>query len=448
MVFVEILQGDTVMSGPKLSVAEIERRRQEQLERERQELLRKLREAQRTYRQACDKIEDTKRYALSLLTQIDDMYKGDARKAIDNVLVTLNMKLVVDDKDIQSYLAAANAMEKDIKKVISDVDKSLGVFLTQDKTNQKLSKSNSIHQSFQAYISLSSDPVNVLTIDFKNNYDRKQLLNKINQILIHYKWMRIHGKTDLIRQYAAKAEENIQNIITNNGLKYSDIVSQLQSIINEEVDVVRRETETAALYDNYVAIATLMNISPKKPSDFFDAKAIKKDISDLNCKLRKKDEMDYIADQINDAMISLGYGLVTSMVLTRKDQSEMDCSLYQADDETGIAIYTDQTGAVMMRMTVLGDDTDITEDDRDFSLQRQIDFCAGHADIVDALAERGVYLKQKSYLEPDKKHTYKVNMNSTGSTVQKDANGQTILKKDKIDRRKRRRANRKKVRAM
>ena len=192
----------------------------------------------------------------------------------------------------------------------------------------------------------------------------------------------------------------------------------------------------------------MVDIIPKNPSDFADAQAIKKDIADFNCKLRKKDEMDYIADQINDAMISLGYGFVTSRVLMRKDQSEMDCSLYQADDETGIAIYTDQTGAVMMRMTVLGDDTDITEDDRDFSLQRQIDFCAGHVDIVDALAERGVYLKQKSYLEPDKKHTYKVNMNATGSTVQKDANGQTILKKDKVDRRKRRRANKKKVRAM
>ena len=122
--------------------------------------------------------------------------------------------------------------------------------------------------------------------------------------------------------------------------------------------------------------------------------------------------------------------------------------MYQADDQTGIAVYTDQAGAVMMRMTVLGDDTDITDEDKDFSYQRQIDFCAGHQDIVNALAERGVYLKQKSYLEPDKKHTYKVNMKATGSTVQKDADGHMVLKKTKVDRRKRRRANKKKVRAM
>ena len=435
------------MSGPKLSAAEIERRKQEQLERERQEALRRLREAQKIYRQACDKIEDTKRYALSLLAQIDDMYKGDAIKASDAILASLNARPISDDKEAQAYLAAAGAMERDFQKTIAGLDKSLGVFLSRSKADQKLTKSNSIHQSFQSYIALSSNPIDVLAIDFKSNFDRNQLLDKIKQILTHYKWMIIHGKTASIRQYAVKAEGKIQAIISK-GLKDSDIINQVQSIINEESDFIRRETEKTALYDDYVAIATLMNIAPKAPTDFPNTQAIKKDISDLNCKLRKKDEMDYIADQINDAMISLGYGLVTSRVLTRKDQSEMDCSLYQADDQTGIAIYTDQTGAVMMRMTVLGDDTDITEDDRDFSLQRQIDFCAGHADIVAALAERGVYLKQKSYLEPDKKYTYKVNMNSTGSTVQKDANGQTILKKDKVDRRKRRRANKNKVRAM
>jgi len=433
------------MSGPKLSAAEIERRRQEQLERERQEALRRLREAQKTYRLACEKIEDTKRYALSLLSQIDDMYRGDAKKASDTILATLSVKTISDDKDTQAYLVAARTMEKDVQKVVSDLDRNLSVVLSRGKADQKLMKTDSVHQSFQAYISLSNDPIDVSVINFKSNYDRNQLLDKINQILIHYKWLGVHGKTDLIRQYAVKAEGKIQSIINNKTLKDSTIGNQVQSIINEEAEIIRREAEITALYDDYVAIATMVNVIPKNPSDFVNVQAIKKDIADLNCKLRKKDEMDYIADQINDAMISLGYGLVTSMVLTRKDQTEMDCSLYQADDQTGIAIYTDQTGAVMMRMTVLGDDTDITENDRDFSLQRQIDFCAGHADIVDALAERGVYLKQKSYLEPDKKHTYKVNV---GSTMQKGANGQTILKKDKVDRRKRRRANKKKVRAM
>ena len=156
--------------------------------------------------------------------------------------------------------------------------------------------------------------------------------------------------------------------------------------------------------------------------------------------------MDYIADQINEAMVDLGYSFVTSRVLTRKNSGETDFSLYKADDQTGIAVYTDRSGAVMMRMTVLGDDPVVTEEDRDFSYQRQIDFCAGHPDLVAALAERGVFLKQKSYQEPDRKHTYKIDMSGN-----KTAKVNVTSKKDdsqKIDRRRRRRASSKKVRAM
>lgn len=437
------------MSGPKLSEAEIERMRQEQLERERQEFLRQLREAQSIYRQACDKIGDVKRYSLSLLDQVDIMYRTDAKIAADAVLANLRVIPIGNGNNIHSYQMAADSMTADAEKAIALLNQNIAGFLSRSKTDQKFSKSDAMHQSFQSVISLKTDPIDVHSIDFKSNYDQAQLHDKIGNVLTHYQWLNFHGQTDQIRQFADKAAKHLQNLLAQGGkLKHLDLISSVQAIINEEADLVRRENEKAALYDDYATLATVMNIVPKVQSDFADVQALKKAISDLDSQYRKKDEMDYIADQINDAMISLGYGIVTSGVLTRKDRSEMDYSLYQADDQTGIAIYTDQSGAVMMRMTVLGNDDVVTDADRDFSLQRQIDFCAGHADIVNALAERGVYLKQKSYLAPDRKHTYKVNMKTTGTAVHKDANGQTVLMRSKVDRRKRRRANKKKMRTM
>ena len=437
------------MSGPKLSAAELERMRQEQLERERQEALRRLREAQSAYTQACNRIDDTKRYTLSLLDQIDAMYRRDAKRASGAILLTLKKIAITDDKDPQAYHAAAAAINRDVDKALSDLDEVLKQYLTRSKTDQSLSISDSMHQSFQDFVAMKTNPIDVTTINFSCDFGRKQLLDIVDQVIAHYKWAVKNGQSDLQRNFAKKSIKSLQSMLDRqNTLKDADLISFVQSIINEEADIDRRENQRKALYDDYVAIATLMDTEPKPPADFSSAEAIKKEIDDLYGKLRQKDEMDYIADQINDVMISLGYGFVTSRVLTRKDQSEMDCSLYQADDQTGIAVYTDQAGAVMMRMTVLGDNTDITDDDKDFSYQRQIDFCAGHQDIVNALAERGVYLKQKSYLEPDKKHTFKVNMKATGSTVQKDADGHMVLKKTKVDRRKRRRANKKKVRAM
>ena len=201
------------------------------------------------------------------------------------------------------------------------------------------------------------------------------------------------------------------------------------------------------MLDEYYALAVITDTTPKNPSDFENEDSIKTEIKRLRYMYRKQDEMDYIADQINDAMVDLGYSFVTSRVLTKKDQGETDFSLYKADEKTGIAVYTDQTGAVMMRMTVLGDDPTITEDDREFSYQRQIDFCAGHPDLVNALAERGVFLKQKSYQEPDRKHTFKIDVSGKG-TIKTDTIADKDMSRQKIDRRRRRRASSKKVRTM
>lgn len=438
------------MSGPKLSAAEIERLQREKLERERREALRKLQEAQQAYRQACERMACAKRRIFSLLQQMDAMYAAGAKKAVDEALACCTAEGVLNDKDPQAYQAATQALAADATRMEALLGGLLSKLADRSKADQKLSGADVIHQSFQSFVDSQTDPVDVKSIDFTSNYEQESLLEKIGNVWKHCKWLSVHGQTEAERQFAHKSANAIQkNILSNpNALRRQDMIGYIQSILNEEADIRRREAEKQAAYAEYTALAAMLDIEPKPPAAFAGVQAIRTVIAELNTLFRRKDEMDYIADQINDAMISLGYGFVTSKVLLRKDSSEMDCSLYQADDRTGIAVYTDQTGAVMMRMTVLGNDSDITDDDRDFSLQRQIDFCAGHADIVDELARRGIFLKQKSYLEPDRKYTYKVNMGTGQTASQKDAAGRTVLKKNRVNRRKRRRANKKKVRAM
>lgn len=440
------------MSGPKLSAAELERMRREQLEKERLDVLRQLQDAQKNYRDACSQAADTKRKTFLYLDKIASGYANAVRRELDAIYSKIQVQDIEDDKNLDAYQRATGALKSDMAAAMQQADACINRMLKQIQVDTNLSSADFLHQSFQAYITMQSDPVDVKNIDFQNQYDQNQLLQKLQQVLQHYQWLRIHGDSDRQRQFALLCANQIQKQILPavSSMQKQDVIHQIQKMINEETDIQRREREWQAAYDRYVAIATILDIIPKPPSAYasLDITAVQQDADALYAKYQKKDEMDYIANQINEAMVSLGYGLVTSKVLTRTDQSEMDLSLYQADDETGIAIYTDQTGAVMMRMTVLGEDDIITDEDRDFSLQRQIDFCAGHADIVEALAARGVYLKQTSYQEPDKKHTYKVNMNKTGVVVQKDANGQSVLRRDTIDRRKRRRANKKKMRAM
>ena len=151
--------------------------------------------------------------------------------------------------------------------------------------------------------------------------------------------------------------------------------------------------------------------------------------------------MDYIADQINQVMIEFGYSFVSSKVLQKEGGSEADYSLYAADTDTGIEVYTDQSGSVLMRVAVLGDDPQITAHDQDFSYQRQLDFCASHMDLVEALAEKGILLRQKNYYAPDKKHTAKV---AVGKNIVSNA----AVRRRVEDRRGRRRGKRAKMRSL
>jgi hypothetical protein len=300
--------------------------------------------------------------------------------------------------------------------------------------DKKQNDANAVYQSFQSTVNGAGREIGAVKIAFGNSYDKECIRRQLDAMRVHFEVQADCTDVPDLRGFSAAAVSRIKGLLSQD----LDVArSEMQRIANEEAEILRICDERRDLYNEYAALASMTDRIPRDPGEFESAAAIRAEISELRDLYRQQDEMDYIADQINDAMVELGYTFVTSRVLTKKDQGETDFSLYQADRETGVAVYTDQTGAVMMRMTVLGDDPVITEADRDFSYQRQIDFCAGHPDIVAALAGRGVLLKQRNYREPDRAYTYKINIQgqktaaNTGST-KKDAGVQ------KADRRRRR----------
>ena len=438
------------MSGPKLSEAELERLRLEQLERERQEALRRLKEAQTVYSDACKKAAALEAYARNGLLAIDPLYRVEAKRQMKEILSFLSIDAVSDTKDPECYHQAAQSILNKVEQVSQKAEALLNKQGSRAAADRKLQDSDTAHQTFQVFAACKDDLIAVTKIDFLGHADQKALETQIDMLYQHFLPISQLSDIPARRALAQKAVIDLKTLKTDagNSAKQADIRSRLQKLVNEEAEIIRVWKEFQDLYKDYQALSVMIDRTPKDPRDFSDAAALEKEIEELSMQYRKKDEMDYIADQINSVMVDLGYGLVSSQVLTRKDRSEVDCSLYQADEETGVAVYTDQSGAVMMRMTVLGEDQNITQEDRDFSYQRQIDFCAGHQDLVDALAKRGVYLKQVSYMEPDKKHTYKVNIGDNQTAKQKDANGQSVMNRQKVNRRKRRRAGGKKVRAM
>lgn len=434
------------MSGPKLSEAELERLKKEELERRRREELRLLKEAQGAYRQICGRLQMLKDYAVDCLNGLEPVGRRDARIRLDQVTGALKEEPVQNVQLPQSYYEAGERMKARLREAEEEIRAVLGKFAARAAAVRQADHAAGVRGSFQAFAAEREAPVDVIRMDFRCQYDQQRLKIQLLDFRKHLsEACRKTGCPELLH-FARRAEAGLQALEAElaRGRDAGQVQSALQRLINEEEEILLGWRQKRALYGTYLALAALTGTDPKEPSDLPARADLEGEIERLEALYREQDEMDYIADQINDVMAEQGYGFVSSRVLTGKDQRETDHSLYQADSRTGISVFTDRSGAVMMRMTVLGDDPAVTEADRDFSYERQIDFCAAHPEIAEALALRGVFLKQKSYLAPDRKYTYK--MSAAGRTADRTSGAGQAPRK--IDRRKRRRAGGKKMRAL
>ena len=437
------------MSGPKLSQAEIERMRQERLERERLQAIKRLQDAQGAYRDVCAKVSKFRSGMGDIIKQIDPLYRSDVEAKANMLLSRVRIVQVNGSKLPEDYYAANKEMTAMLEDIQKEVDSLLGIVVQRSKTDKRMKNLNASYQAFQTVVDSTGREVDAVKIDFTNDYDVKLVKQQLQAMIDHFdKLICCNDGEDVVafsKQAISKLRKEESNV--GNAGNLNATRKTMQAIVDEEQEIIRLWKEKKTLYDTYYALAVMTDRAPKAPEDFASIEPLKTEINALQQLFRQQDEMDYIADQINDAMVDLGYSFVSSSVLTKKNQGETEYSLYKADEQTGIAVYTDESGAVMMRVTVLGDDPIITDDDRDFCYQRQIDFCAAHPDLVDALAKRGVFFKQLSYKEPSRDDTFKVDMKSqTGAVVSQ--NTTVTDGKQKIDRRRRRRAGNKKVRAM
>ncbi|MCR4739476.1 MAG: hypothetical protein K5886_04355 [Lachnospiraceae bacterium] len=432
------------MSGPKLSEAEIERLRQEQLERERQEAIRRLTEARMKYQGSCLKIRALVERSKTLLNEIDAPYRREAELQLDGILASLGIQ-DINSSDPDVYLKESEAIEGKLALCSGKIESILDVGLNRSRNDDRALQSNAMMQDLSSSLKDTDGVKQTLHIDFSCNYTQESLKKVIRDTLMRYRGQVQAQSSPDLKAFYKSAVPVLDGMLNAKVFDEADIKKRMQHLFDEEESAVREAKRYNDMYDEYLSLCSILQTDPSGNGDLTSFEELSAAVEALREEYRKKDEMDYIADQINAVMADMGYSLVTSGVMTKKDLGETERSIYKNSERSGVAVYTDQSGAVMMRMTVLGDSDEITDDDREFSYQSQIDFCSRHKELVKALAERGVYLKQKSYRSPNRDHTFKVNLKSADAA----ASGSGKDKRsEKIDRRARRRAGNKKMRTL
>ena len=428
------------MSGPKLSEAELERIRQAELERQRQEHLRRLKEAQGVYREALQAIQGQRNRILNWL-------KSDAFHALERqqpaVAAALRGELetkaeqltpvpVSDLQSVEAYQQSAAQSKQHcdrlFQEMLGQIRREEQRYAVVDRQRQKSAAAARLETMLLRL--RPEEPVTAIVEHFTFDGALQQLREQLAALAAHLgRWA---GSDD--RQLAAFARKSSRELTAY--ARAQDLERQtgqvklrVEAILNTHQEHLYRLRERAKLYQDYCALAAVLGEPIQPEGGFAEEALLRQTVQRMRDRYQKKDEMNYIADQINQVMIDLGYRFVTSTALRRQDGSEYDYSLYQADEEAGISIYTDESGAVMMQLTRFGEGA-VTREDEEENYQRQLDFCAAHPDIVEALAQKGVFLKQKNYAPPAKKYIVKQKIQQAGT--------RTVL-----DRRKRRRAKQK-----
>ena len=428
------------MSGPKLSEAQLERMRRAELERQRQEHLRRLREAQSAYREALQSIQGQRNRILNWL-------KGDVLRALErqqpaaaaSLRRELELKMeqmvpvpVSDPQSVEAYQQSAakskQRCDRLFQQILSLLEQEEQRVAVVDRQRRKSAAAEKIETMLMSL--RPEEPVTAIVEHFTFDGALQQLREQLAALAQYLgRWAgSVRGQAG---DFARKSGQELMTYAQARDLDHrkDQVKLRVEAILNTHQDNLLRMRQRARLYQDYCALAAVLGEPIQPEGGFAEEAVLRQTVQRLRDRYQKKDEMNYIADQINQVMIDLGYRFVTSTALRRQDGSEYDYSLYQADEEAGISIYTDESGAVMMQLTRFGEGA-VTREDEEENYQRQLDFCAAHPDIVEALARKGVFLKQKNYAPPAKKYIVKQRIEKAGT--------RTVL-----NRRKRRRAKQK-----
>ncbi|MCM1134760.1 MAG: hypothetical protein NC400_04210 [Clostridium sp.] len=209
------------------------------------------------------------------------------------------------------------------------------------------------------------------------------------------------------------------------------IYQDLQEILQKEIPAERKEkrikrlfedyqkmtlriknemAEMEALYAEYLKECFDLTIPVTALSEFSSKAEIEEAIQTTKESAKANLSKEYIKRQIDEVMEKHGYNVVKSDLLAQANENGQ--ILYGVNDNTAINVFVSDENQVTMRVVGIGFDTDISEAEDERLYQQQCAFCSMHPQITAELAMRGVILRTKKHMPPDKRFNKKLQTKS------------------------------------
>lgn len=258
-----------------------------------------------------------------------------------------------------------------------------------------------------------------------------------------------------IREQCNAFQEEIKDFISlpmtnrhKNSVLY--LHQDLQELEKSDLDSVKKSKRIKRLFEEYEKLKALIKHEMKgitevyeeykrecfdldtpilKLNDFSDVKEIKEAIKNIKEKAEAQLAKDYIRRQIDDLMQKHGYDVIQSDLL--KESADAGQVLYGVDDGTAISVFVSDENQLTMRVVGVGFDSEISEEENERLYRQQCAFCSLHPQITKELEMRGIILRSKKHLPPDRKFNKKL-VTKSKNMAQSTSRAKKELKKQEL----------------
>lgn len=387
------------MSGPKTSryTLTAEQRRilaeQQRIERQKAVAIEKIKSKSKRIAEIESIFTDDKLIAAELLKRTGSD-SGFSEKIIELQQLNDSCKKLInetDNTDLQSLertvdstsvmLSKAETLVKDIKIIAVKNDALLNSNLNTD-----IDKGFSSSFADIKVVSKFDEDRNALIIELK-------LLVNNDIIPVEYK---IKAK-EMIEQISAISDkEHLKNF---NALSIRPLIKSCNSYMAE---YEQYHTEFEELYSEYNALCELYYYVPQEYVCSVDAvEKLKEEINRIKAVAAEDDEQAYISNCIDEVMEEMGYSVLGSRYVTKKNGRHFRNELYTYSEGTAVNVTYSSDGKIAMELGGI-DTTDRLPDTDETKVlcDAMEDFCTDFKEIEKRLLQKGVVLADRISLLP------------------------------------------------
>lgn len=321
-------------------------------------------------------------------------------------------------KEVAASLAKAEKIASELSVISAKNEMALHASLSADIDKGFSTSFADIQTVSQTTISESKSKIRSQLIEMKNNQNLpKELVGEITEALS--KIETIDNET-FFRNYSS--------------VTVTPLIKRCKRYLNE-YEACHEEFEK--LYAEYIALCDLyFYVAQEYPCCNASIEVLKSEIKRIKETVDADDEQAYISDCLDEVMEEMGYTVIGSREVTKKNGKHFRNELYTYGEGTAVNITYSSDGKIAMELGGI-DVTDRLPDDHETSVlcESMENFCDDFKEIEKRLLTKGVVLADRiSLLPPSAEYAQIINttdysMTEMAETLQAKKKRQTTTKR-------------------